>query len=124
VHRASPPRPNPPPPAQPAHPALPSAPAPRRRLRPPQGVFPPHTFKELGLPGHWYGAAEWQYPPHQRQGSYAEEGRSVNHLKAGIATADRLLTVSPGAWGRRAGRAPWGRPRQARAGQQMKGRAA
>ncbi|GBF98815.1 soluble starch synthase chloroplastic [Raphidocelis subcapitata] len=34
--------------------------------------------------------------PHQRQGSYAEEGRSVNHLKAGIATADRLLTVSPG----------------------------
>ena len=39
---------------------------------------------------------EFQYPPHQRQGSYAEEGRSVNHLKAGIGAADRLLTVSPG----------------------------
>lgn len=61
-----------------------------------QGVFPPHTFKDLGLPPQWYGACEYQYPPHQRQGSYAEEGRSVNHLKAGIATADRLLTVSPG----------------------------
>jgi hypothetical protein len=24
---------------------------------------------------------EWQYPPHQRQGSYEEEGRAVNHLK-------------------------------------------
>jgi len=37
--------------------------------------------------------------PHpQRQGSYAEEGRSVNHMKAGIATADRLVTVSPGEW--------------------------
>ncbi|KAI8464053.1 MAG: hypothetical protein J3K34DRAFT_441759 [Monoraphidium minutum] len=61
-----------------------------------QGVYPPHTFKELGLPSNWYGAVEFQYPPHQRQGSYAEEGRSVNHLKAGITTADRLLTVSPG----------------------------
>ena len=61
-----------------------------------QGVFPPHTFNDLGLPPHWYGAVEFQYPPHQRQGSYAEEGRSVNHLKAGISTADRLVTVSPG----------------------------
>jgi starch synthase len=63
-----------------------------------QGVYPPGSYRELGLPAHWYGALEWQYPPHQRLGSYAEEGRSVNHLKAGIATADRLLTVSPGAW--------------------------
>ncbi len=31
----------------------------------PQGVFPPHTFNDLGLPGHWYGAVEYQYPPHQ-----------------------------------------------------------
>ncbi len=46
-----------------------------------QGVYPPKTFKSLGLPGEWYGALEYQYPPHQRQGSYAEEGRSVNHLK-------------------------------------------
>lgn len=61
-----------------------------------QGVFPPGTFNELGLPGWWYGAVEFQYPPHQRQGSYAEEGRSVNFLKAGITTADRVVTVSPG----------------------------
>jgi hypothetical protein len=27
------------------------------------------------------GALEYQYPPHLRQGSYAEEGRSVNTLK-------------------------------------------
>jgi hypothetical protein len=26
-------------------------------------------------------ALEYQYPPHMRQGSYAEEGRSVNMLK-------------------------------------------
>lgn len=26
-------------------------------------------------------AMEYQYPPHMRQGSYAEEGRSVNTLK-------------------------------------------
>nr|QKY15138.1 soluble starch synthase (SS) [Polytomella parva] len=61
-----------------------------------QGVFPPYTFPDLGLPPQWYPALEWQYPPHQRQGSWAEEGRSVNHLKAGITTADRLITVSAG----------------------------
>lgn len=43
-----------------------------------------------------YPALEWQYPPHQRQGSYEEEGRSVNHMKAGIITADRVVTVSRG----------------------------
>lgn len=46
-----------------------------------QGVFPPGTFKQLGLPGNWYGSLEWQYPPHQRQGAYEEEGRAVNTLK-------------------------------------------
>ncbi|KAG2432682.1 hypothetical protein HYH02_006667 [Chlamydomonas schloesseri] len=61
-----------------------------------QGVFPPYTFESLGLPPHWYGCLEWQYPPHQRQGSWAEEGRSVNHLKAGLTTADRVVTVSAG----------------------------
>lgn len=61
-----------------------------------QGVFPPSSFGSLHLPGEWYGAMEWQYPPEQRQGSYEEEGRSVNTLKAGLSTADRLLTVSPG----------------------------
>lgn len=61
-----------------------------------QGVASPSTFKELGLPEAWYGAVEFQYPPHQRLGSYAEEGRSVNLMKAGITTADRLVTVSPG----------------------------
>lgn len=44
-------------------------------------MFPPYSFPDLGLPGDWYGALEYQYPPHQRQGSYEEEGRSVNHFK-------------------------------------------
>mmetsp|Transcript_28797 Transcript_28797/g.73405 ORF Transcript_28797/g.73405 Transcript_28797/m.73405 type:complete len:610 (-) Transcript_28797:1027-2856(-) len=61
-----------------------------------QGVFSPRTYGGLGLPGDWYGALEWQYPPHQRQGAYEEEGRAVNHMKAGIITADRVVTVSPG----------------------------
>jgi starch synthase len=61
-----------------------------------QGVFPPGSFKQLGLPGEWYPAVEYQYPPHQRTGPWAEEGRSVNLLKAGVAVADRLVTVSPG----------------------------
>ncbi|MEW5307760.1 MAG: hypothetical protein WDW36_010136 [Sanguina aurantia] len=61
-----------------------------------QGVFPPYSFPDLGLPGDWYGALEYQYPPHQRQGSYEEEGRSVNHFKAGLSTADRVVTVSSG----------------------------
>ncbi|GAX73007.1 hypothetical protein CEUSTIGMA_g459.t1 [Chlamydomonas eustigma] len=61
-----------------------------------QGVFPPSTFDELNLKGWWYGAVEFQYPPHQRKGSYAEEGRSVNFMKAGITTCDRVITVSPG----------------------------
>jgi starch synthase len=46
-----------------------------------QGVHPPGTFASLGLPGWWYPALEYQYPPHLRQGAYEEEGRSVNHLK-------------------------------------------
>mmetsp|Transcript_6404 Transcript_6404/g.10959 ORF Transcript_6404/g.10959 Transcript_6404/m.10959 type:complete len:593 (+) Transcript_6404:123-1901(+) len=61
-----------------------------------QGVFPPTTFAGTGLPANWSGATEWQYPPEQRQGAYHEEGRAVNYLKAGIITADRLVTVSPG----------------------------
>lgn len=48
-----------------------------------QGVFAPKTYATYGLPGQWYGALEWQYPPHQRQGSYEEEGRAVNTLKVG-----------------------------------------
>ncbi|GIL90265.1 hypothetical protein Vretimale_16336 [Volvox reticuliferus] len=61
-----------------------------------QGVFSPSSFATLDLPPQWYGCLEWQYPPHQRQGSWAEEGRSVNHLKAGLTTADRIVTVSAG----------------------------
>lgn len=61
-----------------------------------QGVFPPGTFASLPLPDEWYGALEYQYPEHQRQGSFEEEGRSLNYLKAGICTADRVATVSPG----------------------------
>ena len=47
-----------------------------------QGVFPPSSYALLGLPDNWYGALEWQYPPHMRQGSYEEEGRAVNTMKA------------------------------------------
>jgi len=61
-----------------------------------QGVFPPGSFRQLGLPAEWYPAVEYQYPPHLRSGPWAEEGRSVNLLKAGVAVADRLVTVSPG----------------------------
>ena len=46
-----------------------------------QGVFPPSTYASLGLPAEWYGALEYQYPPHERLGAYEEEGRSVNTLK-------------------------------------------
>lgn len=60
-------------------------------------MFPPRTYGSLELPPDWYSALEWQYPPHERQGAYEEEGRSVNHMKAGIITADRVVTVSPGA---------------------------
>ena len=49
-----------------------------------QGVFSPGTFGQLELPGNWYGALEWQYPPHQRQGSYEEEGRAINTLKVSL----------------------------------------
>jgi len=45
-------------------------------------VFAPGTFEMLGLPSEWYGALEFQYPPHQRQGSYEEEGRAINTMKA------------------------------------------
>lgn len=61
-----------------------------------QGVYAPGTFELLSLPGTWYGAVEFQYPPHLRQGAYEEEGRCINTLKGGIATADRIVTVSPG----------------------------
>ena len=60
-----------------------------------QGVFSPRVFRELAIPSDWYGALEWQYPPHRRAGAYEEEGRAVNFLKAGIAVADRVVTVSP-----------------------------
>lgn len=46
-----------------------------------QGVYPPGSFKLLGMPGNWYTALEWQYPPHQRQGAYEEEGRAINTMK-------------------------------------------
>ena len=45
-------------------------------------MFAPSTFAMLGLPSEWYGAVEFQYPPHQRQGSYEEEGRAINTMKA------------------------------------------
>ncbi|DBB01236.1 hypothetical protein WJX77_011757 [Trebouxia sp. C0004] len=74
-----------------------------------QGVYPPGTFSMLQLPKEWYNALEWQYPPHQRQGSYEEEGRCVNTMKAGISCADRVVTVSPGyAWEIQTPEGGWG----------------
>lgn len=67
-----------------------------------QGVYSPSTYESLGLPGDWYGALEWQYPPEQRMGAYEEEGRAINTLKGAIGTADRIIAVSPGA-----APAPW-----------------
>ena len=48
-----------------------------------QGVFAPGSFGSLHLPGPWYGALEFQYPPHQRMGSYEEEGRASKSLWGG-----------------------------------------
>ena len=66
----------------------------------------------LGLPSEWYGALEFQYPPHQRQGSYEEEGRAINTMKArawrptptGVDTCQRNACYSiahNAAWGLR-----------------------
>ena len=44
-------------------------------------MYAPSTFELLGLPSNWYGAVEFQYPPHLRQGAYEEEGRCINTLK-------------------------------------------
>ena len=67
-------------------------------LRARQGVFPPSSYAMLGLPGNWYGALEWQYPPHMRQGSYEEEGRAVNTLKArpGLIGYLGVMPLAPG----------------------------
>ena len=62
-------------------------------------MFPPGSYWNLGLPDSWYGTLEWQYPPEQRMGAYEEEGRAVNHIKAGIITADRVVTVCVGVGG-------------------------
>jgi starch synthase len=61
-----------------------------------QGVYSPGTFESLCLPGDWYRALEWQYPPDKRLGAYEEEGRAINTLKGAITTADRIVAVSPG----------------------------
>ena len=37
----------------------------------------------LNIAPAWYSSVEWQYPPHERQGAYEEEGRAINTLKVG-----------------------------------------
>ena len=75
-----------------------------------QGVFPPTSYAGYGLPGEWYGALEWQYPPHQRQGSYEEEGRAVNTLKVrGERHRTSCLGGPAAAWHCALGRAGWHR---------------
>lgn len=75
-----------------------------------QGVFAPKTYAEYGLPGSWYGALEWQYPPHQRQGAYEEEGRAVNTMKVGLSCQLTRVGVhsiqSPGSESLCAGKKP------------------
>lgn len=39
-------------------------------------------------------ALEYQYPPHMRQGSFAEEGRSVNMLKVSVYLLQRQATAT------------------------------
>lgn len=53
-------------------------------MRATQGVYPPSTFGMLGIPPAWYSSVEWQYPPHERQGAYEEEGRAINTLKVRV----------------------------------------
>ena len=72
-----------------------------------QGVFSPSTFGMLELPGNWYPALEWQYPPHQRQGSYEEEGRCVNTMKVGLGVHG---SVPPGTSCQQAEKPSWGSP--------------
>lgn len=54
-----------------------------------QGAYPANRFAELALPGDVYPTFEWKPPdaPNQKQ---------VNVLKAGLVTADALITVSQG----------------------------
>ena len=58
-------------------------------------MFAPGTFAMLGLPSEWYGALEFQYPPHQRQGSYEEEGRAINTMKARGYTVSMNICLRP-----------------------------
>ena len=60
-----------------------------------QGVEPSTTFLNLGVPGEWYSALEYQYPEWMRAHEL-DEGKVVNILKGAIATSDRVLTVSEG----------------------------
>eukprot|EP00268_Persea_americana_P023871 TRINITY_DN2338_c0_g1_i2.p1 TRINITY_DN2338_c0_g1~~TRINITY_DN2338_c0_g1_i2.p1 ORF type:complete len:693 (+),score=131.44 TRINITY_DN2338_c0_g1_i2:131-2209(+) len=60
-----------------------------------QGVEPAATYGSLGLPSEWYGALEWVFPTWARTHAL-DTGESVNALKGGIVTADRILTVSQG----------------------------
>eukprot|EP00898_Chlorokybus_atmophyticus_P005620 jgi/Chlat1/6059/Chrsp4S06337 len=62
------------------------------------GVEAAVTFKNLGLPGEWYGALEWVFPEWARAHAL-DKGEAVNFLKGAIVTADRIVTVSKGyAW--------------------------
>ena len=54
-----------------------------------------HDLPELGSPGEWYSALEYQYPEWMRAHEL-DEGKVVNILKGAIATSDRVLTVSEG----------------------------
>ncbi|XP_024535180.1 soluble starch synthase 1, chloroplastic/amyloplastic-like isoform X2 [Selaginella moellendorffii] len=63
-----------------------------------QGCEPGTTYAQLGLPPEWYGALEWVFPTWARKHAF-DKGEAVNHLKGGLVTADRIVTVSEGyAW--------------------------
>ncbi|CAG9463241.1 unnamed protein product [Pedinophyceae sp. YPF-701] len=52
-----------------------------------QGVAPPASFGQLGVPSDWYRTLEWIYP-----GGKA----AINVMKAALVTCDRVVTVSQG----------------------------
>jgi len=60
-----------------------------------QGCFPPDTFNQLGLPSDWYNCLGWRFLERAHMACYSY-GHAINYMKAGLTTADRIVTVSPG----------------------------
>jgi len=59
-----------------------------------QGSYPSTAFSSLGLGGEWYGAMEWVVNARNASGQGTSAVRNINVLKAGLVTADKVVTVS------------------------------